>query len=147
MTPLPEPMDVALRAWAIPDRTKDRFSSHRRHRPLALVVFDCETELHGAQRLLVACYRDVRVSWDKNVPTLTTVEEGFVVPDDLAERDPDALALIRDYARSEHPSVDLSQRDANPRLLVLTRREFCERMLLGSLLARSGHPRCFQSRL
>jgi hypothetical protein len=99
---------------------------------LRLVVFDCETELHGAQRLLVACYRYVRVSWDKNVPALTTVEEAFVVPDDLADRDPDALALIRDYARSEHPSVDASQRDANAKLLVLTRREFCDRMLWGA---------------
>jgi hypothetical protein len=95
-------------------------------------VLDCETELHGAQRLLVACYRYVRVTWHRQVPTLTTIQEGLIVPDELGARDPDALALVHDYARRHDPSVDLSHRDATRSLLVLTRAEFCERMLWGA---------------
>ena len=73
MSTLPEPMDIAVRAWAIPDRTREGDARRRRrHRPSVFVVLDCETELHGAQSLLVACYRYVRVTWNKNVPTLTT---------------------------------------------------------------------------
>ena len=129
MTTLPEPMDIALRAWAVPDRTRDNAPPLRRHRPSALVVLDCETEFAGAQHLLVACYRYVRVSWHGQVPTLATVEEGLVVPDDLADRDPDGFGLVHDYARRSDPSVDLAQHGATGRLLVLTRADFCERML------------------
>lgn len=127
---LPEPMDIALRAWAIPDRTRDGTAQRRRrNRPSVLVILDTETELGGAQHLLVACYRYVRVSWDKNVPTLTTAQEGLVVPDDLAESDPEAFALIRAYAARARASVEVPDHDPRARLVVLTRSEFCERML------------------
>ncbi|MGO9964840.1 MAG: hypothetical protein ACLPUG_15625, partial [Acidimicrobiales bacterium] len=129
MTALPEPMDVALRAWAVPDRTRNGTAQRRRDRPSVLVVLDCETELHGAQHLLVACYRYVRVSWDKNVPTLTTAQEGLVVPDDLAERDPDAFALVHSYASGARASVEVPDHDPRASLVVLTRNEFCERIL------------------
>src|ERR1019366_5414412 len=128
----PEPLDLALRAWAIPDTKRQTAPPGRRHRPSSIVVFDCETELYGAQRLLVACYRYVRVTWHEREPTFTTAEEGLVVPDDFAESDPDAMALIHGYAGRERASVDDSQRDANLKLLVLTRSEFCERMLWGA---------------
>ena len=133
MTPLLEGMDIALRAWAVPDkRRKAGSGKRRRHKPEALVVFDTETELHGSQRLLVGAYRYVRVEWRGNRPVLSCAEEGLFVPDDLAERDPAQDAMIREYARRARADVDRSQRDANKTLQVLTRHEFCERMLWGA---------------
>ena len=101
MTPLLEGMDIALRAWAVPDkRRKAGSGKKRRHKPEALVVFDTETELHGSQRLLVGAYRYVRVEWRGNRPVLSCAEEGLFVPDDLAERDPAQDAMIREYAEA-----------------------------------------------
>jgi hypothetical protein len=126
-------MDIALRAWAVPDkRRKTGSGKRRRHKPLALVVFDTETELNGSQRLLVGAYRYVRVEWRGSRPVLSCAEEGLFVPDDLAERDPGQEKMIRDYARRAKADVDRSQRDANKTLQVLTRHEFCERMLWGA---------------
>jgi hypothetical protein len=60
----PEPLDIALRAWALPDKRRKLGSDkRRRHRPKALAVFDTETELPGAQKLIVGSYRYVRVEW------------------------------------------------------------------------------------
>jgi len=133
VTALPEPMDVALRAWAIPEkRRKTGSGKKRRHRPKALVVFDTETELGGSQDLLVGAYRYVRVEWKGSRPTLRCAEEGLFHPDDLFDRDPEQLAAIRDYAARAVAEVDRSQRDANRTLQVLSRHEFCERMLWGA---------------
>jgi len=62
MTTDAEPMDIALRAWALPDKMRPSMPQRRRHRPSALVVMDTETELGGAQSLIVGCYRYVRVA-------------------------------------------------------------------------------------
>jgi hypothetical protein len=89
MTVLPEPMDIALRAWAVPEkRRKTGSGKKRRHRPKALVVFDTETELGGSQDLIVGAYRYVRVEWKGSRPTLRSAEEGLFHPDDLFARDP-----------------------------------------------------------
>ena len=133
MTQLPEPMDIALRAWAVPEkRRKTGSGKKRRHRPEALVVFDTETELGGSQDLIVGAYRYVRVEWKGSRPTLRCAEEGLFHPDDLFCRDPEQLATIRDYAARARANVDRSQRDANRTLRVLSRHEFCERMLWGA---------------
>jgi hypothetical protein len=133
VTALPEAMDIALRAWAVPEkRRKAGSGKKRRHRPKALVVFDTETELGGSQDLIVGAYRYVRVEWQGSRPTLRCAEEGLFHPDDLFAHDPDQLAAIRDYASRATADVDRSQRDANRTLQVLTRHEFCERMLWGA---------------
>ena len=133
MTPLPEPMDIALRAWAVPEKRRTKGSGKkRRHRPKALLVFDTETELGGSQDLIVGAYRYVRVEWKGSRPTLRCAEEGLFHPDDLFARDPDQLEKIRDYAARAVAGVDRSQRDANRTLQVLSRHEFCERMLWGA---------------
>ena len=132
MTTDAEPMDIALRAWALPDKMRPSSPQRRRHRPSALVVLDTETELVGAQNLIVGCYRYVRVKWRNKVPMLSSAEEALVVPDDLGEREPDQLALVREYAATREPNVDRSQRDANRTLHVLSHHEFCERMLWGA---------------
>ena len=133
MTAAPEPTDIALRAWAVPEkRRKTGDGKMRRHRPKALVVFDTETELGGAQDLIVGAYRYVRVEWKGSRPTLRCAEEGLFHPDDLFVRDPQQLATIRDYATRAVATVDRDQRDANRTLQVLTRHEFCERMLWGA---------------
>ena len=133
MTHLPEPMDIALRAWAIPEkRRKTGGGKKRRHRPKALIVFDTETEFGGSQELIVGAYRYVRVEWKGSRPTLRCAEEGLFHPDDLFVRDPEQLATIRDYAARAVANVDRSQRDANRTLQVLSRHEFCERMLWGA---------------
>src|ERR1035438_75796 len=61
-----------------------------------------------------------------------SAEEGLFHPDDLFVRDPEQLATIRDYAARAVANVDRSQRDANRTLQVLSRHEFCERMLWGA---------------
>ena len=133
MTALPEAMDIALRAWAVPEkRRKTGSGKKRRHRPKAFVVFDTETELGGSQDLIVGAYRYVRVEWKGSRPTLRCAEEGLFHPDDLFARDPAQLEKIRAYAARARADVDLSQRDANRSLQVLTRHEFCERMLWGA---------------
>ena len=107
MTTLPEPIGIALRAWALPDaRRRAGSNKRRRHRPEALVVFDTETELGGAQRLLVGSFRYVRVEWRGSVPVLRCAEEGLFYPDDLEERDPEQLVAICGYARTRSPDVD-----------------------------------------
>jgi hypothetical protein len=126
-------MDVALRAWAVPEKRRKTGSGKKpRHRPKALVVFDTETELGGSQDLLVGAYRYVRVERKGSRPTLRCAEEGLFHPDDLFFRDPEQLATIRDYAARAVANVDRSQRDANRTLQVLSRHEFCERMLWGA---------------
>ena len=125
MTPV-EPLDVAVRAWALPDGWEAEDRPGHRHKPRAMVVLDCETELAGPQRLLVGCYRYVRVSWKGAVPSFSTAEEGLVVPDDAED---DVLGAVRWYAATHEPEVDPSARDACRDLLVLSRHDFCERML------------------
>jgi hypothetical protein len=126
-------MDIALRAWAVPEkRRKTGSGKKRRHRPKALVVFDTETELGGSQDLIVGAYRYVRVEWRGSKPTFRCAEEGLFHPDDLGERDPEQLEKIRDYAARSRADVDRSQRDTNRTLQVLTRHQFCERMLWGA---------------
>jgi hypothetical protein len=128
-----EPMDIALRAWALPDKGRRPGSDkRRRHRPLALVVFDTETELHGAQRLIVGSYRYIRVDWRRSLPTLHVAEEGLFVPDGLREIDPERYSLVEAYVAAHQPDVDRDQRDANRSLQLLSRHEFCERMLWGA---------------
>ena len=145
MTALPEPMDVALRAWAIPEkRRKTGSGKKRRHRPEALVVFDTETELGGSQDLIVGAYRYVRVEWKGSRPTLRCAEEGLFHPDDLTERDPEQLSTIRDYAarasRRRRPEPTGRQPDAPgahpPRVLRAD--------AVGGVLAQPGHARRLQ---
>jgi len=128
-----QPLDIALRAWVLPDKgRKPGSDKRRRHRPDALVVFDTETELHGAQRLLVGSYRYARVEWAGAVPTLRVAEEGLFAPDGLRETEPEQYSLVEAYAATHPADVDRSQRDANRSLQLLTRHEFCERMLWGA---------------
>ena len=145
MTALPEAMDIALRAWAVPEkRRKTGSGKKRRHRPKAFVVFDTETELGGSQDLIVGAYRYVRVEWKGSRPTLRCAEEGLFHPDDLFARDPAQLEKIRAYV-----ALGKSRRGPEP-----TGRQpvapgaHPSRVLradaVGSVLAQSGHARRLQ---
>ena len=122
----PELLDVAVRAWALPDGWSPREAPRHRHKPRALVVLDCETELAGRQSLIVGCYQYVRVRWRGARPTFSTVEEGLIVPDDA---DPEDLGRLRWYAAAHDPDVDDDTYEVCPNLRVLTRHEFCEHLL------------------
>lgn len=120
----PETLSLALRAWTGSDRVKIG-RAPRRHRPEYLVVLDTETDLSLRQRLLVGCYRYVRVAWRGPVPTFTVAEEGLVHPDG----NEDARRFLLGYAAGHPSAVDPSVTDGSPNLVVLSRAEFCERMI------------------
>ena len=54
------------------------------------------------------------------------------MPDGLREIDPERYSLVEAYVAAHQPDVDRDQRDANRALQLLSRHEFCERMLWGA---------------
>jgi len=114
MTREPDPLPIAVRAYAIP---KAQGKSYRRkqtpvktarkrrrpedpaRRPHSILVLDCETTVDPAQKLLVACYRYFRLRLERGWARVVCVDEGLVYGDDLAACDPDGLALLERYGR------------------------------------------------
>ena len=117
----PEVLDASVRAWTGEPRVS-RGGPQRRHKPAAMVIFDTETDLSLFQSLLVAAYRYVRITWKGNRPSFSIAEEGLVHPDG----DDDIRRFLLTYAAT-HPA-DVDTKDA-PNLVVLSRAEFCERLI------------------
>jgi hypothetical protein len=113
-------IEVAVRAWTEgpPRRTR---SGRGIAPPIRIVlVFDTETTIDPTQALTFGCWRVYQIDdsgWE-------CVEEGLLVADDLATRDPAAMGLLRGYARTHGPSVAGHRRDRRRELRVLTRAEF-----------------------
>ncbi len=87
------------------------------------IVIDTETTVDATQRLLFGSYRflDLR---DENRSVGRCLDEGLFYGDDLPARDPEAFAIVRQYAAEQMTDVDPPRR---PRpLKLLSRREFVD---------------------
>jgi hypothetical protein len=121
-------LPIAVRAWT----TSERHPKPRRRRravpPIRhALVLDTETGTDSAQGLLFGAFRYCRLDGT----TVTTVAEGLLYADDLAERDPGGYARLRGYVASRKADVDLSYLGVEPNweLSLLSRREFVDRWL------------------
>jgi hypothetical protein len=70
-------------------------------------VFDTETTADEIQRFLYGSYRYCRWTDDAK---LECVQEGIIHADDLAERDPEALAVLKHYCDTHEADVVDGQR-------------------------------------
>ena len=120
---VPETLDVAVRAWT-GEAIVRRGRPSRRHKPTAMVVVDAETDLTTRQGLLVLSYRYLRIAWKGNVPSFTVAEEGLVHRDD----DEGTRRFLLNYAAGHPAEVDPAT-GGSPNLLVLSRADFCERII------------------
>lgn len=123
-------LTVAVRAWTTPAPSARRRSRRRRRRRVGwrpvqhVLVIDTETTVDSAQGLLFGAFRYCRL----DDTTVTTVAEGLIYADDLAERDPAGLDLLRRYAASRKPDVDLTYLPVEPcwALQLVSRAEFVD---------------------
>lgn len=91
-----------------------------------MLVFDTETTTDPSQGLLLGCWRLYDVVEGGG---LACVHEGIFHPDALEETDPESYDVIRAYARSHRAAVDWSRPYVNWDLMVLSRRQFLDRVL------------------
>ncbi len=108
MTPTGEPVEfdplvTATRVFTTrPKRKKrERPKSRRlkRRLPFEALVFDTETTINAAQRLLFGVWRFYRDDPDGQ-PGVTCIEEGIFYPDDLTRTDPEGWKILSDYAEA-----------------------------------------------
>jgi hypothetical protein len=100
-------LEVAIRAWAPPPT--ERHTTRQGTPPEIdyVLVFDTETTTDPTQALLFGDWRTYQVTehgWD-------WLEEGILVGDDLAERDPAGYARIQAYSRTHRPAVARHRHD------------------------------------
>ncbi|MGH2971095.1 MAG: hypothetical protein ACRDLE_02950 [Gaiellaceae bacterium] len=121
-------LDVAVRAY--PNRTAKKRRGRLADPPAELlVVLDTETTVDAAQRLLFGSYRMYAVGPKGTGCELHCVEEGLIHADDLEERDPLGLEVLRAYALREPPAVDRNLSDAAWSLRLRSAREFNEKIV------------------
>lgn len=98
------------------------------------LVIDTETTVDATQRLSFLSYRYLRIDWQEHTTDVACVAEGLAYADDLPRRDPQGLAILREYAGGRGadvvPGVD-------PHLRLHSRREFVDSVL---------YPAIYQSR-
>ena len=148
----PDPLPIAVRAYAVPKAqgkpvpckpAKGKPAQKRRRRedparrPYSILVIDCETTVDPAQKLLVACYRYIRLRWNEIGPELVCVDEGLVYGDDLPTSDPDGLALLKRYTEEHEPSIARSVRDSGRALSLRSRSAFASKVLTPALSAKA----------
>jgi hypothetical protein len=104
---------MAVRAYSRPSEEAEgegedsprAASAVRRRYPHEALVFDTETLVEPAQRLLFGVWRFYRDGPDEE-PGRFLVEEGIFYPDELPERDPEGFAHLRAYVEDPaHPSA------------------------------------------
>ncbi|MEQ8832823.1 MAG: hypothetical protein RIB67_00100 [Miltoncostaeaceae bacterium] len=88
-------------------------------------MLDTETTIDPTQRLLVGVWRLYRDEAGADHPAFL-VQEGILIPDDLASTDPDAHALVAQYVAAHRSDV---ARAAYRRLALLTRSQFVDQLL------------------
>jgi len=121
----PTPLPIAVRVFPEPTTggRKRKGLAHWR-RPNTMLVFDTETRTDEAQALTFGSYRFIERGH--------CLEEGLFYADDLPLSD---RAVLEAYVKSHAAGTDL--RNGNPKLLLLSRREFLNRPYLAAYKARS----------
>lgn len=115
----PDLLPLAVRAYAVPPADSEPQATRKRRasspqRPNLVLVFDTETTVDRAQRLLFGSWRVYRRE--------TCIDEGLIVADDLA---PEQLAVLREYVGMHH--ADTVERTVVP-LRLLTRSQFLDQV-------------------
>ncbi len=141
----PDPLLVALRAWAVPEGAPVRCqrTPPRGARPgendgdggsttpargrwrRSVLILDTETTTDPAQRLTYGCYRYGR--W-RDDGTLAILQEGLFYADDLPETDLAGYATLQAFTAA-HPADVAPDRRARRGLRLLSRREFLDAVL------------------
>jgi len=101
--------------------TTDRFPEH-------VLIFDTETTVDATQALNFGAWRYCRVRHGAGGVELVCVQEGIFYADDLPDREPHALAVLRDYVNTHRADVDTSELDAAPVLLLQSQSVFLARV-------------------
>jgi hypothetical protein len=138
-------MRIALRAYSEPSTWKPPtgVGGRRWKRPKKehVLAFDSETTTGREQAFLFAFYRFLKLTWDKDVPTVVCLEEGIVHADDLRETRPAEYDVLFDYANAHAADVGPShlepgvEEPARPELRLLSRRDFVEHVLVPACVA------------
>ena len=119
-------MQIAQRTWVEPVESGNRTPRAKPVGPRVpgyAIVIDTETTVDATQRLLFGSYRFLDLCSGER-PVGSCLDEGLFYGDDLPDRDPEAFAVVRQYAAEQTTDVDPPRR---PRpLKLLSRREFVD---------------------
>lgn len=134
-------LPIAVRAYTTrspqDEQAEDRTSRARDRRersstwPEYALIIDTETTIDASQRLTFGSYRYLRLALTGDRASATCVEEGLFRADDLSARDPRGLAVLQKYVASHRAAVAPG---VSPRLKLLSRREFVNRVLYPAAL-------------
>ncbi len=125
----PDPLKLAIRVYPEPpsdDREREKLRHWRR--PHRMFVFDTECKTDTAQALTFGSYR----YFENNV----CLEEGLFFGDDLPRAD---RAKLEAYVKMHAAGTD--RRRGVPRLLLLSRREFLEKLYMAGFDMRAPYRR------
>lgn len=116
----------------------------RIHRPEYVLFWDTETATDAVMGLNFGVYRCYQVQWLERGPRLACVEEGIFSADDLAERYPEGIGVLREYAQVHAlaPAVDHETRDHSWQLQLRSLRSFNSLLCKLAYKARAQHV-CF----
>ncbi|MGO8873425.1 MAG: hypothetical protein ACLQPH_18880, partial [Acidimicrobiales bacterium] len=121
-------LPIAHRVWAEVEATKAKKKARSRSRtserrtavttePSSVLFFDTETTTDPTQALNFGVWRYYRIESDG----LTLVDEGILHADELAERYPTGLAVLREYAERHQSATGADLR-------LLSRSEFVDKV-------------------
>jgi hypothetical protein len=116
-----EVLPIAHRVWAeLVDEGKKFRRKRTRPEPKYVLVFDTETTIDRRQSLTFGVWRYARIDAD----SMHWIDEGIFHADDLAQSDPDGLAVLSAYVNTR-----MSETERDRPLRRFTRSEFVEKVL------------------
>src|SRR6185312_860870 len=108
-------LPIAVRAYPVSKKIKSNPSKKKRSMsPDAMFVFDTETRTDATQRLIFGSYRFIH--------NRECLEEGLFYADDISTSE---IEVLEKYAFN-HSARSIA--DGNPKLLLLTKDEFLEKL-------------------
>jgi len=120
-------LPIAVRAFTVRNEDRNRSGSGSQDDPPGcpryVLLFDTETTTDTTQRLTFGSYRLCERL--KNRGVLVCKEEGLFYADDLAETNPEGLACLQEYVKTQKANVD---RGFPRRLKLLSRTGFVDRV-------------------
>jgi hypothetical protein len=125
-------LQVGVRTWTQALTKGGARARPRGRRPLSrrapdwVLIVDTETSTGVEQALLYGAYRFCAQTPEGH---LVCMEEGLIYADDLGERDPAGLAVLRAYVRRRRADVDPVPYDAARDLKLRSRTGFAEQVL------------------